>query len=192
MSGSPSSGEWSLRGENELAVTPHLRLARERVGTPTRPGGVDWFVVHRSPAAVVAPLLENGRFLLIRQERPAVRLSTWEFPAGQVDGGFSADAFRETALRELREEAGLECGGRLVSLGYFYSSVGFTDERAELFLAEGCAPSPRGHEHDEHEAITETREVTPAELQALIASGEIFDANTLCAFARMKSLGLLP
>ena len=34
---------------------------------------------------------------------------------------------------ELGEEAGVTCRGELVSLGYFYSSAGFTDEQAHLF-----------------------------------------------------------
>jgi len=186
------AGPWKILGSEPLASTPHLALHEERVATPTRPDGVNWFIVRRPPAAVVAPRLPDGRFVLIRQERPAVRLATWEFPAGQVEGDPTPGAFRETAIRELREEAGLVCAGPLVALGAYYSSVGFTDERAEIFLASPCHASPDGHAHDEHEAITATREVSPAELARMIADGEIFDANTLCAFARMKALGLLP
>ena len=41
------------------------------------------------------------------------------------------------ARRELREETGYELapGGELVSLGYFFTSPGFTDEHCYLFLA---------------------------------------------------------
>jgi hypothetical protein len=51
--------------------------------------------------------------------------------------------------------------------------------------------SARGPELDEHEAITECRAFTGEELRAMIASGEIRDANTLAAFARLVAMGLV-
>jgi hypothetical protein len=51
-------------------------------------------------------------------------------------------------------------------------------------------PSAQGHAHDESEAITACRAFTREEFRAMIASGEIRDANTLCAFARLVAMGL--
>ena len=64
-------------------------------------------VARRHTAAVVAPRTVDGRFILIRQERIAVRRVLWEFPAGQVDGEINETTIYETALRELGEEAGV-------------------------------------------------------------------------------------
>lgn len=175
---------WQILETRELCRTPHLYVNLHRIATPTRPEGVTWNVVHRSAAAVVAPRLRDGRYVLIRQERPAVQLTTLEFPAGQVDGG----GIEETAHRELHEEAGLVTEHPLVPLGHFFASVGFTDECSHLFLATDCEFSANRSEQDEHEAITEVVTMWPGELEEGIAAGRIHDANTLSAYARMKAL----
>jgi ADP-ribose pyrophosphatase len=180
---------WTTLASLQICTTPHLQVDKETVATPSRPGGVDWYVVRRPQATVVAPRLRDGRFVLIRQERPAVRLITWEFPAGQVDPG--GENVQETARRELGEEAGLVCPEALIALGHFYSSVGFTDEVCELFLATNCEFAAHSFEKDHHEAISEVMPVEPAKLSRMIADGEISDANTLSAYARLLAKGLL-
>lgn len=180
---------WRELSRTALTETPYMSVVRSHVATPSRPEGIEWTVVHRKQAAVVAPRTPDGRFLLVRQERVAVRRELWEFPAGQVDGAATPEAILETAHRELGEEAGCRVGGALIVLGSFYSSAGFTDEQSHLFLATDVVPRDEGHAHDEAEAILECRAFTAGELRAWIASGEICDANTLCLFARLASLG---
>lgn len=179
---------WKTLWERTLCETPHLRVTDEFVATPTRPEGIQWTVSHRRAASVVAPRTPEGKYILVRQERAAVRRTLWEFPAGQRDPGAT---FEETALRELGEEAGVDCRGELVSLGYFYSSVGFTDECCHLFLATGVVPRPGGTAHEEAEAILDIRAFSPRELGGMIASGEIVDSNTLATCARLHARGLL-
>jgi len=122
-----------------------------------------------------------------------IRATIWEFPAGQIDDDAQIDAIRATAIRELREESGYQLApeGELISLGHFFPSAGFTDEHSHLVLARPVVPSPLGHSHDPGEAITECRAFSQAHLRAMIASGEICDANTLSAFARLVAMGLL-
>lgn len=182
---------WRVLGSETLCDTPYLRVYREHVATPSRPEGVTWMVARRRTAAVVAPRTPEGKFLLIRQERVAVRKVLWEFPAGQVDHDVTEASIRETALRELGEEAGVDCRGGLTALGCFYSSVGFTDECCHLFLARDVVPREAGSEHDEHEAILEVREFSAEELRAMIASAEIVDSNTLSMYARLQAKGFL-
>ena len=182
---------WNVLQSEALCETPYLILSRERIATPTRPQGVPWMVVHRPAAVVVAPRTPEGKFLLIRQERAAIRDTTWEFPAGQIDEEVNEASIRATALRELGEETGMECRGELIPLGFFYASVGFTDEHCHLFLATDVVPRPEGVKHDENEAILETRAFSKDELQGMIASCEIFDANSLAIYARLVLRQLL-
>ena len=186
-----SSPGWQTLHAEVLCDTPYLRVHREQVATPTRPKGVAWMVVRRPTAAEVAPRTPDGKFLLVRQERIAVQRLLWEFPAGQVDGAVDEVAIRATALRELGEEAGVHCTGELISMGSFFSSPGFTDEWCHLFLATGVVPRPEGSDHDEHEAILEVAAFSVEELRAMIAGGEIIDANTLALYARMHAKGLI-
>jgi ADP-ribose pyrophosphatase len=120
--------------------------------------------------------------LLIRQERIPIRETIWEVPAGQIDADEFNDAVvAAVALRELQEETGyrLVADGELIALGELFSSPGFTDERASLVLARNVELAPEGHAHQESESILECRAFEPAELRAMIASGQIRDANTL-------------
>ncbi len=186
---------WKLLGEEPLYIDPHLQVLRTKVETPARPGGASWTVVHRKAAVVVVPVTANGELLLIRQERIPVRETLWECPAGQIDeaGEHDLERLQRTALRELREETGWELGpgGALTPLGYFFSSPGFTDEHAYLFLARPVVPGSSGASPDEHEAIVECRSFSPARIGEMIAANEIRDANTLAAYARLHAMGLL-
>jgi 8-oxo-dGTP pyrophosphatase MutT (NUDIX family) len=152
-------------------------------------------VVHRKRAVVIAPLTAEGELVLIRQERIPIRATIWEVPAGQVDESTedNSDEIAAGALRELREETGYQLapGGELIRLGEFFSSPGFTDERAHLFLARPVELSREGHAHQETESILDCRAFTSAQLAVMIARNEIRDANTLSICARLLARGLL-
>lgn len=170
----------------QIEVCPFLTPAR-----PEQP--VTWTVAHRKSAIAVAPVTEDGRFLLIHQERLPVMRSLWEFPAGQID---EPEETREniiaTLQRELEEEAGCEFlpETEIIPLGWFFGSQGFTSEHVYLFLAKPVrqvrAPQPIGGEH-----IGEVKAFTAEELRSMVASGEIQDALTLALFARMTARNLI-
>ena len=189
----PETPGWSTRADDMLYANAYLEIHRVTVTSPTRPEPFDWTVCHRKGAVVVAPMTAAGDFLLIRQERVPIRATIWEFPAGQIDDTSDADAIRATGLRELREESGYELapGGELVSLGHFFPSAGFTDEHSHLLLARPVVPSTHGAAPDAAESIVECRAFSPADLRSMIATGEVRDANTLSAFARLAAMGLL-
>ena len=189
---------WRTASEEVHYEGSHLSLVTQRVFTPSRKDKpVEWTVVHRRSAVVVAPQTAAGNFVLVRQERVPVRAILWEFPAGQIDEEDDTDeeVIRATANRELREETGYELPangrGELIPLGYFFTSQGFTDEHSHLFLARGVVLSAGGSSHDEHEGIVGCREFTPAELKRMIACNEITNANTLSVYAKLCARGLI-
>jgi len=185
---------WSVIAGEEQFANPYVEVHRATVTSPTRPEPFTWTVVHRKAAVVVVPMTADRRFILVRQERVPIRATIWEFPAGQIDDTSDPDAIRATGLRELTEEAGYELapGGEMIPLGHFFPSCGFTDEHSHLVLARPVVPAVGGAKPDAAESITECRAFAAEELRGMIASGEIRDANTLCAFARMVAMGLLP
>lgn len=193
--GSPDDG-WAIRSVRTGFANPYLTVTIETIGSPSRPDGVTWTVARRKAAVVMAPRLPDGSYLLIRQERYPIARAIWEFPAGQIDGvgGIPDDVhILDAAHRELREECGhtVPPAGRLIPLGSFFTSPGFTDEHCHLFLADGVVPDVRGPEHDEHEAILAWRAVPPGELIGMARDGLIDNANTLCALARLIAHGHL-
>ena len=138
------------------------------------------FVRHPGAAAVVP--VNEGAVLLVRQNRHAVGGDLLEIPAGKLD--VPGEDPLECARRELREETGYEAGG-FESLGSFYTSPGFTDERFYLYLATGLhqvAPAP---EEDGGEPISIEWLRLDAALDA-VTTGTIVDTKTALGLALVQ------
>lgn len=88
-------------------------------------------VVH--PGAVGVVVLDNdGRVLMIRQYRHAVRSYLWELPAGLLDEADESAA--DAAARELAEEVGITARDWSVLVDVF-SSSGMSNEAYRVYLA---------------------------------------------------------
>lgn len=185
---------WATHLREVVFSNPFVEIHRVKMTSPTRHEGFEWTVCHRKPGVCVAAQTSDGDFVMIRQERVPIQDSLWEFPAGQIDLGGRHDweAICETGLRELLEEAGFEPtgGAEIVSLHHFLTSAGFTDEHCYLIWVRGVCASSQGAHHDAGEAITDVRLFSPDELRAMVASGEVRDANTLSCLARLAAIGV--
>ena len=134
-----------------------------------------WDFIHHDGAAAVLPVADDGKILMVRQDRNALNRETLEIPAGKLDAPDEPKI--ECAYRELEEETGF----RTEKLEYLISvntTVAFCDEAIDIFVARNLIPS---HQHlDEDEVI----EVEPWELKDLldlIYSGKITDGKTVAA-----------
>jgi len=187
-------GNWKTISTERHFADRNLEVVTDRVRTPGHPDPRAWTIVHRKPAVVIAPMKPDGKIILIRQERIPIGQAIWEMPSGQIDDrNAGEDKIKDTALREVREEAGYELapGGELISLGYYFSSPGFTDERGYFFLASPVQPCAEGPERDEGESILDCRGFTSEEIGRMIADNEIRDANTLGICAALVARGVL-
>ena len=187
-------GDWKTISSERHFVNRNLEVVTDRVQTPARADARTWTIVHRKPAVVIAPMTRDGKIILIRQERIPIEQAIWEMPSGQIDDqDADQDKIKNTALREVREETGYELGqnGELISLGYFFSSPGFTDERGYFFLARPVQPCAEGPDREEGESILDCREFNSEEIRRMIADNEIRDANTLGICAMLAARGLL-
>lgn len=102
-------------------------------------------VVDHPGAVVIAALDGHGDVTLVRQYRHAVGRWLLELPAGTLEPG---EEPLQTAIRELREEAGL-VAGRWDQLGMFFSSPGFLREEMHAFLARDLESVTAEPESDE-------------------------------------------
>lgn len=184
---------WQKLPGRRVYEGPYVQIEECSFLTPARPDKpVPWTVAYRKSAVAVAPITEDGRFILIHQERLPIQRALWEFPAGQIDDEHSCANIAQTALREMDEEAGCELSpmGELTALGWFFGSQGFTGEHVYLFVARPVQivrqPQPVGGEH-----IGEVRTVTADELRDMVARNEVQDALTLALFARMVARGII-
>ena len=188
------SGSWKTISSERQFADRNLEVVIDRVQTPAHPDPRAWTIVHRKPAVVIAPMKPDGKIILIRQERIPIGQAIWEMPSGQIDDpNADRDKIKHTALRELREETGYELcpNGELISLGYYFSSPGFTDERGYFFLARRVQRCAGGPDPEEGESILDCRGFTSEEIRRMIAENEIRDANTLGICATLAACNLL-
>ena len=186
---------WEIVSTKSCFKDRNVEIVEEEIRSPAKPEPRSWTVALRKRAVIVAAMTAERALILIRQERIPIRAAIWEVPAGQIDdeSDTDPDAIAAVALRELREETGFELaeGGDLVSLGDYFTSPGFTNERGYFFLARPVRECAEGHSREESESILDCRAFSPPELQGMIARNEISDANTLAVCARLLARGLL-
>jgi 8-oxo-dGTP pyrophosphatase MutT (NUDIX family) len=183
---------WETVSSEPHFANAHLQVVTDHVRTPSRSLPRPWTIVHRKAAVIIAPMTRDGEVVLIHQERIPIRTAIWEMPSGQIDPP-TRESAEQVALRELREEAGYELSkdGELITLGHYFTSPGFTDERGYFFLARPVEPC-LNYVRDESESILDCRAFAVAEIRRMIAENEIRDANTLSMWARLWAHGLLP
>lgn len=131
-------------------------------------------VVRHPGAAVVLPILPDGRVLLARVFREIFGRYLIEAPAGKLERGEDPE---EAALRELEEETGYRAGS-ITKLIDFYATPGFCDERMHLYLATEL--EERKQQLDDTEFI-ELLPLALDEALALIREGKIEDGKTISA-----------
>lgn len=142
-------------------------------------------IVKHPGAVALIPVTNDGKLILVRQFRKALERTIIEIPAGRIEVGEDP---KETAIRELEEETGL--GTKSISyLQTFATSPGFADEIIHLYVAKDLFVIDNPAEGDEDEFI-DVLEVTVEEAEAMVGSGDIYDAKTafavLCAKHELK------
>jgi 8-oxo-dGTP diphosphatase len=98
----------------------------------------------------------EGRIAVVH--RP--RYDDWSLPKGKLDPG---ETWEEAALREVREETGLEC-----ELGDELSSASYHDRKGRSKLVRYWLMDPVGGEFAPNDEVDELRWLTPAEAAALL------------------------
>ena len=130
--------------------------------------------------AVMVPVLDNGKIVLIKQYRYPHNEIIFELPAGKLEKGEDPQV---CATRELTEETGYSAK-KVFKLGKIYSTPGFCDEVLHIYLGQELTVG--NHAREEGEEGIEMFELTLEEIDEKIRSGEIVDAKTICGVAMYK------
>jgi ADP-ribose pyrophosphatase len=161
------------KGASDPEPRFRVRVQTERVTLPNG-NAVELDIVRHPGAAAVVPFVSEREVLLIRQYRHAAGGSILEVPAGKLDPGERPSV---CAARELEEEAGCRAG-RLVELGWIWTTPGFTDERIYLFAAFDLEQVPHRRDADE---VIETLRMGFDDALALVWRGKLNDAKSSLA-----------
>ena len=132
------------------------------------------FIKHKGAAAVV-PVTDEGKILMVRQNRNALERYTLEITAGALDT--EDEPGITCASRELEEETGYR-SENLEWLINLRTTVAFCNEKIEVFVAKNLIPSKQHLDEDE---FIDLGAYTMEELKEKIYSGEIEDAKTVSA-----------
>jgi ADP-ribose pyrophosphatase len=169
-----------LISSKELLRTPIFWVTEDRAVDPAG-FEIERAIVQHHGSAVMLPVDEKGRALLVKQYRLPARQYLWELPAGRLDEG---EKLLAAAKRELQEETGFRARKwrKLIS---FYPSPGFLAEEMTIFLATEVVQGEAAPMEDERIEIGWFK---PRNIEEMIRTGKIRDAKTIIGYSAWKKL----
>lgn len=178
------SGYPRIVERKRTTISPFVTLLEKSVqfaaGEPTHL----YHCVTQADYVGVLAVTADGLVPIVRQYRPTVEDFTWEFPAGTIDEGETAE---QTARRELQEEAGLEVQ-ELINLGCFIPDTGRLQVNSHAFFARARRPVERV----EPEPGIEIRFVTVPELREMMRTLQFRHQVHLAIYASALLQGVCP
>jgi ADP-ribose pyrophosphatase len=151
-----------------------LDVRCDRVKLPDGHESVREYIVHPGAVVIIA-LQENGDLLFERQYRYPLRHAILELPAGKIDQG---ENILNTAMRELLEETGY-VATNWRHLGVMHPCVGYSDERIEIFMAQGL------HRESSQQLdcgeFLDVLSLSLSDTKEAVRTGKISDAKTIAA-----------
>jgi ADP-ribose pyrophosphatase len=158
-----------------LERPPWLTVGEQDVELPdgTVINGFSWIATRSF--AIVVPILDGGRTILLRSFKLGVGSVSLSVPAGYLEDGEEPLA---GAKRELLEETGHEAS-KWVALGRFVVDGNYGSGHMHAFLAKGArkAREPESGDHEEQELVI----VPFAEALSKLRSGEVAQQSTAAA-----------
>ena len=153
-----------IKTRRTTRISPWMAIIEREV--EFAPGAVAelYHAVDQQDYIAIVAMTPDGRIPIVRQYRPALERFTWELPAGLAEKG---EAATETCKRELMEETGFPARAVYV-LGAYAPCTARLSNRVHSFFVE----TSEREEGQVVETGIELKLVTPAELAALIRSGE--------------------
>lgn len=140
-------------------------------------------IASRAAIATVA-LTADGRIVLTRQYRHAVRDVIFDLPAGRLDPG---EQPIDGARRELEEETGFRAG-RMVPLGRYYQFPSTIDVPTHLFFADDLRATRQQLDAGEELELV----LMPcADVLAMIERGEAIDGSLQLGVLLAAQKGLI-
>ncbi len=166
---------------SELIYKGHIiTVKKDQIVLPNGRKSSREVVQHPGGVAVVA-ITDGGELLLVRQYRYPYHKELLEIPAGKLEPG---EEPLPAAKRELKEETGA-VPEKMVSLGAFYPSCGYSDEVLHLYLATGLSIGEQSPDPDE---FLDLVRVPFDKAVAMVQNDELPDGKSQTAILKAKEL----
>lgn len=158
-----------------LERPPWFTVGEQDVELPSGEILRDFNWITMRPFAIVIPLLDGDRTILVRSFKLGVGAVSLSLPAGYLEAGEEPLA---GAKRELREETGHEAP-EWISLGRYVVDGNYGSGSMNAFIAKGAAKvcEPQSGDHEEQELV-----VMPfGDAIAKLRAGEVAQLSTAAA-----------
>jgi 8-oxo-dGTP pyrophosphatase MutT (NUDIX family) len=170
--------DWQTLKSQEIHRNPWYRLMQDDVLMPSGQVG-KYTYVDRAAGVIILAFDADQKIYLVGQYRYPSKKFSWEVPMGTLEK--SDTDVLAAAKRELREEVGLEAE-TWTEVGTFFYANGVSNQMGHVYLAEQIEQKESMPDYTEFLSM---KKVTVAELEDLIASGEITDAPTIAAYYKL-------
>jgi ADP-ribose pyrophosphatase len=151
-----------------------FNLVVDRIEYASGNGGIREIAEHPG-GAVVVPLFDDGRVILLKQFRYPIKKFIYELPAGKLE--FNEDP-QYCAARELEEETGYSASS-FSQLTSIYTTPGFCDEHLHIFLAQGLNKLDAGQKLEEGEQGLLIEVVPLSRAVQMVVNKEIVDGKSI-------------
>lgn len=169
---------WKTIKSNLAYKCKYFKVLDEDFTGPSGKTYKHYIVIKRNDYVIVIAR-DKEYFYLIEQGRYTVKSKLLQVVAGSIEKG-ETPLF--TAKKELKEEAGITAK-KFKKLGWFYAYYGCSNQKAYVFLAENLEFGKQQPDKLEKEGGIKARKLKLSEVEKLIKSGKIRDADTLSAFS---------
>lgn len=164
------SMKWKVLSSENLYHRPHLDAYKEEVELPDGRIYDEFYHLHFAPVVCIVAETPDGKLIMERQYRHAVKEVLTEIPAGIVEKG---EEPVEAAKRELKEETGY-AGGEWTLLSVEYAQGGVQDNKMYSFYAKGV--TPHGERHLDSTEDIAVYLIDKREVLGMLVNGEIKQA----------------
>jgi ADP-ribose pyrophosphatase len=159
------AGDWpKIKARRTTTISPWVAIIEREVEFAPGSAPELYHAVGQQDYIAIVARTPDEKIPIVRQYRPALERFTWELPAGMVEQN---EAAADTCKRELMEETGYPARA-VHALGAYAPCTARLSNRVHSFFVE----TGERAEGQATEAGIELKLVTPAELAALIRSGE--------------------
>jgi ADP-ribose pyrophosphatase len=180
---------WPVLATEDLYRTDWVMALRlDEIHAPENAQSFQRLVLEHPGAVIVLAVDDRRRAYCLWQYRHPAHRRFVELPAGLLDA--DGESPEDTALRELREVAGLEAGAWTL-LGSTWSSPGITSEVMHFYLAHDLRDVDDDFERTHEEAEMTGEWVPVAELRTAVLEGRVGDGPLVQALLLAEAKGLL-
>ncbi|MHA1989905.1 MAG: NUDIX hydrolase [Candidatus Hodarchaeales archaeon] len=157
----------------------NIQLKVDKIRKPSG-NTTDRVVIEHPETVGILPVLDDGKIILVKQFRYAIKQDIYELPAGKIEPN---ELLIDALKRELEEETGYT-SNKFQKLMTIVPASGYSSEILHLYIAEDLEKTVTVVDEDE---IKKVRFVTKEELMKQILENKIIDPLiTLCLLLAEK------